>query len=279
MNFFCTYFDWNYRHKGLVMLRSLEAQCADYHVWVLALDDVIKDKLAALRLPNVSIIAMSSFEDDELRATRPTRSSREFYWTCTPGWMQFVLQNGPVDHVNYIDADLMFFSDPQPVFDEIGGYSLAITPHDFPSRLRHMEGNGKYNVGLVHAKKDADGMACIAEWKRLCLEWCYLRHEPNRPDRFCDQKYWDSVLEKRWHVHAIEHPGANRAPWNAEHRHWDLRGHLLHIDGKPLVWWHYHGYEGAHMFYPSTYIVSALQRRYVYEPYLEQIRRSHGDVG
>jgi hypothetical protein len=276
--YFCTYFDWNYRHKGWVMLESLQRCCPDYHLWVLALDDTIRDTLARLRPPNVSIISMSSFEDEELRATRTTRSLREFYWTCTPGWMEFVLTKGPVDSVAYIDADLRFFADPEPVFEEIGDNSLAITPHDFPSRLKHMEGNGKYNVGLVYARKDADGLACIQEWKRLCLNWCYLRHEPQHPEWFCDQKYWHQ-LERQWHVHAIQHPGANRAPWNAENRHWTIQGEQLYVDGQPLLWWHYHGFEGPHIFYPSTYIVSAMQRRYVYEPYLEEIRRANAIVG
>jgi len=274
MNYFCTYFDWNYRHKGYVMWESLERHCPEYHLWVLALDDAVKEALAQLRLPNVSVIAMTSFEDDELRATRATRSLREFYWTCTPGWMLYVLENAPVDHVNYVDADLMFFADPGPVFQEIGNESLAITPHDFPLRLKHMEGNGRYNVGLVHAKKDENGLACIREWKRLCLNWCYLRHDPQHPGWFCDQKYWDSELEHRWHVHAIQHKGGNRAPWNAEHHAWSVRDGHVYVDDDPLLWWHYHGYEGAHRMYPSTYIVSGLQRQYVYGPYVEAIGRS-----
>jgi hypothetical protein len=271
---FCTYFDWNYRHKGYVLWESLEQHCPNYHLWILALDDATLNGLVRLNLPNVSIIAMSSFEDDALRAVKPARSLREYYWTCTPGWTLFVLRNGSVDHVNYVDADMMFFADPQPVFDEIGAESLAVTPHDFPPRLKFFESNGKYNVGLVHTKKDADGLACIEEWQRLCLDWCYLRHEPLHPERFCDQKYWDSILEKHWHVHAIQHPGANRAPWNAEHHEYSVKDGQVCVDAQPLLWWHYHGFEGEHQMYPSTYVVSDLQRRYIYVPYLDAIRRA-----
>jgi hypothetical protein len=272
--FFCTYFDSAYRHKGHALWESLERHCPDYHLWVLALDDAVLGGLGRLGLPNVSVVAMDSFEDDAHRAAKPTRSQREYYWTCTPGWMLFVLENAPVDHVNYVDADLMFFADPEPVFREISTHSLAITPHDFPPRLRHMERNGKYNVGLVHAKKDTDGLACIEAWRGLCLDWCYLRHEPDHPERFCDQKYWDGVLEKRWHVHAIGHAGANRAPWNAEHRAYSFEDGQVRVDGEPLLWWHYHGFQGEDQMYPSTYEVSDLQRRHVYAPYIAAIRRA-----
>jgi hypothetical protein len=272
--FFCTYFDSEYRRKGYALWESLERRCPDYHLWVLALDAAVLDGLARLGLPNVSVIAMTSFEDEALRAVKPTRSLREYYWTCTPGWMLFVLENAPVGHVSYVDADIMFFADPEPVFQEIGDCSLAITPHDFPPRLRHMEANGKYNVGLVHAKKDEDGLACIREWKRLCLNWCYLRHDPEHPGWFCDQKYWDSELEPRWRVHAIEHRGANRAPWNAEHRSWSVRDGHVYVDDDPLLWWHYHGFQGEQQMYPSTYEVSDLQRGHVYAPYLDAIKRA-----
>lgn len=227
--------------------------------------------LVGKQLPNVTVMPLSSFEDDRLRAVKPTRSWREYIWTCTPGWMLHVLTHE--DSVTYVDADIMFFANPEPVYQEIGSESLAITPHDFPRHLRHLENNGKYNVGLVFARRD--GLVCLREWERLCLNWCYLRHEPEYPDWFCDQKYWDT-LEKMWHVHAIQHPGANRAPWNLEHRRYDLRGGRVFVDGEPLLWYHYHGYQGAHEMHPSTYSSTSFQRRYIYEPYMRALERVNG---
>lgn len=271
--FFCTYFDWNYRQKGLALWESLERHCRDYHLWILALDESTERLLSRLSLPNVSVIAMSSFETDALRAVKPSRSTREYYWTCTASWILFVLRTSPVDHITYFDADCYLFGGLEPVFQEFDGRSLAITPHDFPQRLQSFISNGVYNVGMVYVKKDDTGLACMEEWEALCLNWCYLRHEPPHPDWFCDQKYWDKLAPK-YDVHSIQHKGANRAPWNMEKYGYSIRGNKVFVDDQPLLWWHYHGYEGKHKMYPETYVSSRLQRKHVYAPYVEALRRA-----
>lgn len=276
--FFCTYFDWNYRQKGLALQESLERHCPDYHLWILALDKPTGTLLNRLKLPNVSVIAMSSFETPALRAVKSLRSASEYYWTCTASWIRFVLRTSPADCVAHIDADCYFFSAPEPVFQEIGGHSLAITPHDFPHRLRSFISNGVYNVGMVYIKKDEAGLACMKEWEALCLNWCYLRHDPRYPDWFCDQKYWDKLVPK-YNVHAIQHKGANRAPWNMEKYTYSVRGNQVFVAGQPLIWWHYHRYEGEHKLYPETYISTSLQLEHVYKPYTEALRRADERIG
>ena len=271
--FFCTYFDWNYRQKGLALWESLERHCPDYHLWILAFDKPTETMLNCLGLPNVSVIAMASFETPELRAVKAPRSDQEYYWTCTPSWILFVLRTSPVDHIVYLDADCCFFSNPEPVFQEIGGHSLAITPHDFPQHLRGFISNGVYNVGMVHVRKDEIGLACITEWETLCLNWCFLRHDPAYPDWFCDQKYWDKLVPK-YGAHAIQHRGANRAPWNMEKYTYTVRNNQVFVDGQPLLWWHFHRYVGEQDMYPETYVANRLQLNHVYKPYTEALRRA-----
>ncbi len=68
-----------------------------------------------------SSIRLADFEDDALRAAKQTRNALEYCWTCTPSVALWVLRHRPeLESVTYVDADLMFFSDPEPLFDELG---------------------------------------------------------------------------------------------------------------------------------------------------------------
>ncbi len=51
-------------------------------------------------------------------------------WTGTAAVLRDSLEQEPgVATMTYLDADLMFFADPSPLFDELDGRSILITPH------------------------------------------------------------------------------------------------------------------------------------------------------
>jgi hypothetical protein len=45
--------------------------------------------------------------------------------------LRLLISDPALEAVTYIDADIAFFSDPQPVFDEMGEDSVMIVPHRF----------------------------------------------------------------------------------------------------------------------------------------------------
>ena len=133
---FCTYFDRRYcRTRSRSSTRS-SRHCSGFRLWALCLDDAAHAALSALSIAGVSPIRLADFEhgDDGLAAAKRNRSTVEYYFTCTPSLPLFVLRHHPeVDAVTYLDADLFFFSDPAPLFEEIGASSIAIIPHRFPA--------------------------------------------------------------------------------------------------------------------------------------------------
>lgn len=260
---YCTYFDTAYLAQGLALHSSMEKHCRPYHLWILALCNRSLKTLVKLNLPNTTIVPMSSFETKVLLAAKATRSRREYYWTCTGSLMLYVLGES-IDQLNYIDADCYFFSHPRAMFEEIGDAPLGITPHRFsPSKL-HFLSNGIYNVGLVHAKHTPRGLSCIQEWAAQCIDWCYYRNEGNK---FADQKYLDT-WPKKWGAHAIQHKGANLAPWNQAGQYsYTLRGEQVYIDNDPLIWYHFHqGLDPKHHIHPFV-------REHIYEPYKKALAR------
>ena len=238
---FCTYFDHRYLPHALALTASLRRHCRDFRLWALCLDDAALEALRALSIAEVTPIALADFErgDDALAAAKQNRSTIEYYFTCTPSLPLFVLRRDPsIDTVTYLDADLFFFSDPEPLFEEIGSSSVAIIPHRFPeANAPRFERYGIFNVGWLTFRRTAAGLTCLHWWRERCLEWCFDREEPSR---FADQKYLDDWPSRFTDVHVIQHKGANVASWNLANYRMSQRHGMVFVDDQPLVFFHFH---------------------------------------
>ena len=237
---FCCYFDHRYFDKGVAMYRSLMTHRPDARLWVLCLSDECHRALSELALPALVPVRLADFESGNaaLAAAKADRDLIEYYFTCTASFLDWVLQQDrSVQVLTYVDSDLYFFSDPAPIFAAFEGHSTLIMGHRFSPALADRKRYGKYNVGWLTFRRDADGLACLAWWRDRCLEWCFDRLEG---DRFADQKYLDRFEEMFRGVLALDHPGANLAPWNlAGHRLEPREGQVL-VDGQPLIFYHFH---------------------------------------
>ena len=212
---FCTYFDHNYIFRGLALHSSMMRHCGSFTLHILCLSDECYSILKELRLPNVELITVKDLEtfQPKLIIAKSNRSKVEFYFTCTPVVLLYLLSKSDIGLITYLDSDTYFFSSPEEVFDEIKGASVAIVSHRFPEKLKNLEIHGKYNVGWLTFVKDADGLKCLNWYMERCLEWCYDIVEE---DRYADQKYLDQFSSIANGVIEINHLGCNLAPWNSK---------------------------------------------------------------
>ena len=137
--YFCTYFDRNYLPRGLALYQSLRRHCPAFKLWVLCMDRISHEALTMLELPDVHAIALADYERDDqaLLEAKQDRTLIEYYFTCSPSLPLFILANyHDVDLITYLDADLFFFADPTPVFEELGARSTGIIGHRFPASFR-----------------------------------------------------------------------------------------------------------------------------------------------
>lgn len=224
------------------MLRSLKAHCPQAHVHVLCMDNRTRALLTDLDMPYISCIPLATLENDALLAVKQDRSVAEYCWTLSPCLPWHVLENNPnIDFITYVDADLLFYSPVQPLFDEIGDASIAIIEHRFPQHLKHLEVNGRFCVEWVSFRRDEEGLACLSRWREQCLEWCYYRLEDGRMG---DQKYLDEWPGRFPHLHILQHVGAGVAPWNyAQYRFGKAARGEITVDGDPLIFYHFHQFQ------------------------------------
>jgi hypothetical protein len=236
----CTIVDRDYLPRLVTLYRSLEGAGEDFRLLVYGAEPGVVGMLDGLRLPRLETVDADELErhDPALAATHAGRSLPEYCYTAKPCICLHALDAHPeIERITYVDADLMCLAPLQPLFDEIGSASSAISPHRFSARWRHAERtHGAFNAGLVSFRRDRDGLAALKWWRERCLDWCYLRVEP---DRYTDQVYLEQFPHRFAGVHVIGHEGVNQGPWNAESRRWAGAGGTVHADGTTVLLFHF----------------------------------------
>jgi len=283
---YCACFDRNYLSRGLALYHSLQRQAPGARLWVLCLDQAAHEILSRLALPNLIPVSLEDFEaaDPGVASSRFNRSRIEYYFTCTPAWLVYVLgRETQSEWVTYLDADLFFFDTPEMIFAEMETAAFAIIPHRYTPAIEHMRRYGIYNVGWVGVRNDADGLAAVRWWREKCIEWCYDYVDGMR---FADQGYLQEIVERFARVRVIENLGANLAPWNIGNYRIDFRDTRVMIDSTyPLVFFHFQGFKkemgyfifNSHRLYRAPFCKAVRER--IYRPYVDELLAIEQAVG
>lgn len=279
---FCTAFDHHYAAIGLALYRSLKRHAPPFVLWVLALDREMADILARLGLGDVRVIPLADLERAEptLLKVKTERSTLEYYYTLEPCLPSYLFATEPqIDRLTRLDPDLWFFADLEPLLDELGPHSVHMTPQRLTLRRPDVEERfGRFNAGWISFRRTADGLACLEEWKRQCLDWCYHRMEDGKHG---SERYLDAWPAK-YDCSISRHIGANVGYWNSYGRTISLANDSLLIDGEPLIFFHYSSlrrhtasFYSTHRHFPRP--VPLLRDR-VYRPYIAALRQAEKDI-
>lgn len=274
---FCTLFNSAYLSRGLAMYQSLLEQNNDFHLYILAFDEDCFDVLSQLNLAKATVISLKEFEDEHLLEVKIGRSATEYCWTCASSCIRYCIHTYQLDHCTYIDADLLFFSDPKALYDEMenAGKSVMITKHRYTPGADQSATSGIYCVQYMTFKANKEGMEVLNWWADACLDWCYARFEDGK---FGDQKYLDDWTSRFTCVHELEHLGGGVAPWNVQQYAFEKKGtktcgkELASGKSFDLVFYHYHGFrytwDTSFVLTSENYLLTRSQIKMIYGPYV-----------
>ncbi|MGZ4097841.1 MAG: glycosyl transferase [Bacteroidia bacterium] len=273
---FCTLFDSNYISRGLAMHESLMYTCPDFRLFIFAFDDKAAVILNKLNLKNVTVITLGDFETEELLKIKPTRTRAEYCWTCTPSIIFHCITRFNLTNCTYLDADLLFYSDPSILIEEMGNDSVLITEHRYTPEYDHTKTSGKYCVQFMFFKNDERGMQVLNWWRNECIKWCYNRYEDGK---FGDQKYLDDWTTRFSGVHELKHIGGGVAPWNLQQyifKNIDDKIFLRQKNDKEyveLVFVHFHDvtFFSGNLVKPSSYFIPKKIIHKLYFPYIKRL--------
>lgn len=278
MKIFCTYFDSGYLVKGMVMIESLRVCGEPAPILVVAFDDQSFRHLEGRKKDLLLIVVHKNqmFEKfPELEAVIKSRSQAELFFTSSPFLLKLGMERTlPGDLVLYLDADLFFFQNPEPVIRELSDGSIGIIEHKYPIGQRDLASKyGTFNVGVVIFRNDNEGRKVLDWWAQSCIDWC---HDFPSEGRYADQGYLDEFPRLSSKTVVLKNSGFNLAPWNTRSSELaEINGSVL-VDGEPLIFFHFHGlsrrwnhFVSGQLNYKSPLAPQVF--RAIYQPYADAL--------
>ena len=262
------------------MYESLKTWTSDFQLFIFAFDDLSFNILNKLGLKNVTTISLQEFETAELLEAKKTRSKGEYCWTCTPSVLSYVLDKYKVASCTYLDADLLFYSDPSMLIEEMinNQKNVLITEHRFSVLPKLYEQNraGRFCVQFVTFSNESDSLKVLDKWRNQCIEWCYSRYEDGK---FGDQKYLDEWPKVYTNVHILQNPGGGVAPWNIQQYNFNTNGRSITGNIKKtgftfnVVFYHYQYVKFLNNNYYDIgwYSITSAIKNLFYQPYIKKL--------
>jgi len=282
---FCTLFNSTYLSRGLAMYNSLKQHCEDFHLFVVAFDSQCFDILSHMALKHVTVISMADFENARLLAVKGDRTDGEYCWTCASSSIKYCIETFALDSCTYIDADLLFFSNPKALIDEMAEKSVLITEHRYTEAYDQTATSGIYCVQFMTFKNTDQGMEVLNWWVDSCITWCFNRQEDNK---FGDQKYLDDWMERYDCVHSLKHLGGGVAPWNVQQYEFSSKnGQLKGLEtatGRSfdVVFYHYHNFQyiqqSTYCLSGTNYLLNRQAIKYIYRPYTHALTLAENEI-
>jgi hypothetical protein len=241
---FCTLFDSNYISRGLALFESLKKTAPDFHLFIVAFDDDCYRYLENLHKKELTVISLAEFEDEKLKQVKSGRTAAEYCWTCTPSIILYCIEKFSLPSCTYVDADMIFYDNPQILFNEMVSKSILISEHRYTRDYDVSATHGIYCVQFMYFKNDENGLKALTWWRDRCLEWCFAYLEDGK---FGDQKYLDDWQERFPGVHVMQNPGGGLAPWNIQQYFIEYKNGKIFIRDNqngshlPLIFFHFHG--------------------------------------
>jgi hypothetical protein len=264
---FTTIFDKNYLYQGVALYNSLNRHADEFVLYTLCMDEIAYEMMMKMKSSNLVPISIAELITPEVSVVRQNTTHGQFCWVCQPLICEFLLDNFDHDMVTYLEADSLFFSNPEILFSELGGGSVSLVPHNYSPAFDQTATSGKFCVQFNAFKRNNEARKILEYWRQACFK--YNKNNLSfAPGQLC----LDEWPERFKGAKVIQHPGAGVAPWNIQRYRFDIINAVPHVDGVPVVFYHYHQYgryeNGSHELghYPlSTQVINFFYRVYVNE--------------
>lgn len=247
---YCTVYSKEYVYMGVILYNSLLRHDKDFRLYIFFMDDEALEIMKRLNLEHAVLISLKDVEaeDLELAAVKNSRTDKEYSWTIKGSVLLYLFSHfEDMDNIIWLDGDLKFYSDPQPIFDEFENCSILLTEEKYTDEYEYLSHiYGVYQLGFIGFKREENVIECLKCYRKKLLEWC---HEKPDEGRWSDQRYavyWPSTYKN---VGIVQNKGINLTPFILyRYRQEDkyvLRknGEEILVDETRLVFFHFYGFK------------------------------------
>jgi len=245
----CTIIARNYVAFARVLAESFKEAHPDGNCTVLVIDDPTGFIDPAEEPFELLTIDQIGLPDPERMAA--WYDVMELSTAVKPWLLRTLLERPDYDHVAYLDPDIRIFAPLEEIERRVAAHDVVLTPHfnkPLPRDGRKPAEEdiliaGSYNLGFIalRAGRTADE---LLDWWSERLE----NHCLNEPEvgRFVDQRWIDLVPGIWSDVSVLRDPSYNIAYWNLPVRELEDDGGGYRVDGRPLRFFHFSGFDPRH---------------------------------
>jgi 2-polyprenyl-3-methyl-5-hydroxy-6-metoxy-1,4-benzoquinol methylase len=240
----CTIIARNYLAHARVLVDSFFAHHPDGAFTLLLIDDEGRqfdaghESFRCLRLGDIG------FDRSEIGQLASIYDVTELATAVKPPFLRYLIAEG-CDHVIYLDPDIRIYKSLEDAARLARQHAIVLTPHTTvpvpPDGRRvdafHILGAGVYNLGFI----------AVGAGARAFIDWWWektrreARSDPLRM-MFTDQRWVDFVPSFFDHF-ILKDPTYNVAYWNLHARRLTWDGHTYLVDGQPLAFFHFSGFD------------------------------------
>ncbi len=246
----CTVVARNYLAQARVLARSFVAHHHNSTMFVLVIDDV-NVVLDDTDEP-FTIVRPGHLNLPEFLRMATMYDVTELSTAVKPAFLRYLLARTG-NPVVYLDPDIEVFDRLDEVETLAAGHGLVLTPHlieplptdkEQPADIDILV-SGAYNLGFIAVAPRDDVVALLDWWhERLAVD-CIIDHATGY---FVDQRWMDLAPGFVSDLHILRDPGYNVAYWNLSSRNVVRDGSAYTVNGVPLRFMHYSGYDPSQPF-------------------------------
>jgi hypothetical protein len=154
------------------------------------------------------------------------------------------------DFVLFLDPDILVCSELVEVLDGLREHSLILTPHltapmhddKRPCELDILR-SGVYNLGFFAMRRNDETLRFVQWWKERLYDYCVIDLPRGL---FLDQRWAEFAPSFVSRVCILRDASYNVAYWNLQHRQISLSHGTFLVNGSPLRFFHFSGYDPDH---------------------------------
>jgi glycosyltransferase involved in cell wall biosynthesis len=243
----CTIIAKNYLAHARVLAESFQRHHPDGRCHVLVIDETdgyIDAAEESFVLVRPDEIGLDSFEE-----MRGAYGVMELSTAVKPWLLRHMLRtHDDGTGIAYMDPDIQVVSRMTELEAELADHAIVLTPHV----LHGMPRDGKkpsetdilmagvYNLGFIGLSDRDDAHLMLDWWSERLLTDCHVAPERGL---FVDQRWVDFVPGLVSDLEIFRNPAYNIAYWNLPERELTLDGDAYLVDGQPLRFYHFSGYD------------------------------------
>lgn len=260
-----------------MLYNSIKKYDMDFKMFFICMQDEVKDLLEKILQEKAVLISIKAVEaqDRELASVKAGRNEKEYAWTSKASIFLYLFNNySELDHILWLDSDIIFYSSPEPIFSELGLCSVLLTRERFKgNNIKLNNVYGIYNTGLMGLRRDRNAVGFINWYRRKCIEWCY---DKVKKGKWSDQMHLNKIHVNPGWIGVSKNTEMNVTPWNIQGCIVKKLADDIYVDGKKLIFYHYSGFKplNAEEFELCSYI--ELQEdvvRLLYVPYVNSYKQ------